>query len=463
MTVLRTVNPANEKPLKRYKVASQREILRTVDKARKSFASWSRLEVGERADLIASYGRLLKKRKREWGELITAEMGKPITQSISEIEKCAWLADIVSANAERWLADESVKTEHYRSYIAFRPLGVVACIMPWNFPFWQALRFGLTALAAGNTAVLKHSSTCPGSALAIVSGLEEAGFPKGVLQTVIGGPPVGEALVNSAVDAVSVTGSVATGRRVYQLASAGLKKCVLELGGSDPFVVLGDADLNFTCQEAVRGRIIAGGQSCIAAKRFIVVRNVAEAFTEKLLEFTRALKVGDPMAPKTDVGPMVRWEQVAKLQGQVRDSLRAGAKLVHGGEVKKPGFYYVPAVLTNVRPEMRVFKEETFGPVSPIIVAKDEADAIRLANATSFGLGASVWTRNLKKGDRIAKEQLEAGIVYVNGVVRSDPRLPFGGVKNSGIGRELARYGMLEFTNIKSIIIPRGPVRQAGD
>ncbi len=448
-----TINPATEKPIARYKVFSAAQVSAAVKTARRNFLEWKKISTAERAKLLKNLSKLLKNRSREYGEIITAEMGKPISQSKAEVEKCAWLCDYYYENSENFLADEIVKTEHKKTFVAFEPLGVIGCIMPWNFPFWQVFRFAVPAITAGNAVVLKHSSVCPETALTLVKLFQEAGYPHGIFQTVIGGAEVGEALVNSQINAVSVTGSISTGKKVAALAGPQIKKFVLELGGSDPFIVLRDADLDFACKNAVSGRTINAGQSCIAAKRFIVVKSRAKEFTELFLEHTKNLKIGDPMDEKTEVGPLVNLKQLEFLHSQVQDSVRAGAKLLLGGKrLSRKGFFYEPTILGNCTSKMRVVKEETFGPVSPIISVPNERAAIAEANNSEFGLGASLWTRDLKKAEKLARE-IEAGVVFVNGIVKSDPRLPFGGVKNSGIGRELSRYGMLEFVNVKSVAI----------
>ncbi len=448
-----TINPATEKPIARYKVFSPAQVSQTVKKARENFSEWKKFSVAERAALLKNLSRLLRKNTKKYSEQITTEMGKPIRESKAEVEKCALLCDYYSENAEKFLADEIIKTEHKKSFVSFEPLGVIGCIMPWNFPFWQVFRFAVPALTAGNTVVLKHSSVCPGTALEIVKLFLNAGYPKGVFQTVIGGPQVGEALVKSEINAVSITGSVAAGKRIAELAGQQIKKFVLELGGSDPFVVLEGADLDFTCENAAKGRMINAGQSCIAAKRFIVVRSREKEFTEKFVEYTKELKVGNPMGEDTDVGPMVSLKQLEFLHEQVTDSIKAGAKLLLGGKrLERKGFFYEPTILGKCTNKMRVVREETFGPVSPIISVAGEKEAIAEANNSEFGLGASIWTRDRKKGERLARK-IEAGIVFVNGIVKSDPRLPFGGIKKSGIGRELSRYGMLEFVNLKSVVI----------
>ncbi|MBI4894253.1 MAG: NAD-dependent succinate-semialdehyde dehydrogenase [Candidatus Aenigmarchaeota archaeon] len=450
---IQTINPATEEVIGNYEAAKESEIKYAVEKSRTAFAGWRANGISERTALLTRLSKILSKNREKYAGLITKEMGKPIKESLSEVEKCSLLCDYYAENAEKFLEDETVETEARRSYVAFEPLGVVACIMPWNFPFWQVMRFAVPAMTAGNTIVLKHSSICPGSALEICDAMEESGFPKDVFQTVIGSAPVGEALIKSDVNAVSVTGSLGTGKIVAKLAVDGMKKFVLELGGDDPLIILEDADIEEACRGAVRGRIVNSGQSCIAAKRFIVVEGVAQEFTDMLVEETAGLKIGDPTSMKTDVGPLVREAARRKLGEQIDDSVKAGAEILLGGRnTIGKGYFYQPTVMGKVTGKMRVASEETFGPVAPIMVARDEEDAIRIANDSELGLGASVWTRDLERGERVAR-RLEAGVVCVNGTVHSDPRMPFGGVKKSGVGRELSHYGLKEFVNVKSVKI----------
>jgi acyl-CoA reductase-like NAD-dependent aldehyde dehydrogenase len=380
-------------------------------------------------------------------------MGKPIRQAIAEVEKCAWLCDYYSETAESFLRDELIPTEFRKSFVSFEPLGVIAGIMPWNFPFWQAMRFAVPALTAGNVEILKHSSVCLGSALKLEDAFLEAGFPESVFQCVIGNPIVGEALIKSDIDAVSVTGSINTGKRVAELASENLKKFVLELGGSDPFIVLEDADLNQTAYMAAQSRLLNTGQSCIAAKRFIVVKDVADKFIKLFVENTEAEVVGDPMDSKTTVGPLVRESQRQALSIQVEDARNKGANILTGGNpIDGEGYFFEPTVLGDVKHEMKVVREEVFGPAAPVIVVEGEEEAVAEANNSEFGLGASIWTNNLERGIRLGR-QIQSGIVSINEMVKSDPRLPFGGTKSSGIGRELSEFGIREFVNIKSIVV----------
>ena len=450
---IQTVNPATGKTIASYPNSTPEQVSQLVKSGREAFAKWKDVDLSERADYMRRLGRVMRKNREEYAKLVTEEMGKPVKQSLAEIEKCAWVCDYYAERAEAFLRDEIVPTEFRKSFVSFEPLGVVASIMPWNFPFWQVMRFAVPTLTAGNVGILKHSSVCMGSALKIVEAFSDAGFPENVFQAVIGDARAGEALVQADIDAVSVTGSINTGRRVAQLASAGLKKFVLELGGSDPFIVLEDADLNQTAYMATQSRLLNTGQSCISAKRFIVVESVAKKFTELFVDDTRAEVLGDPLDPKTTVGPLVRDSQRQALAKQVDDARDRGASILTGGkQVDRDGYFYEPTIISNVDHDMSVLKEEVFGPAAPIIVVKDENEAIAEANNSEFGLGASIWTNDIERGVRLAK-QVQSGLVSVNEMVKSDPRLPFGGVKMSGIGRELSEFGIKEFVNIKSVVV----------
>ena len=452
-TIIETVNPATGKPIAKYHNMSVEEINHKVKNARTALKSWKSLDIAERCSLARKLGRVMRKNKDEYSRTITEEMGKPIRQAIAEVEKCAWLCDYYSETAESFLRDELIPTEFRKSFVSFEPLGVIAGIMPWNFPFWQAMRFAVPALSAGNVEILKHSSVCLGSALKLEDAFLEAGFPESVFQCVIGNSTVGEALIKSDIDAVSVTGSIDTGKRVAELASQNLKKFVLELGGSDPFIVLEDADLNQTAYMAAQSRLLNTGQSCIAAKRFIVVKDVADKFIKLFVENTEAEVVGDPMDSKTTVGPLVRESQRQALSIQVEDARNKGANILTGGNpIDGEGYFFEPTVLGDVKHEMKVVREEVFGPAAPVIVVEGEEEAIAEANNSEFGLGASIWTNNLERGTRLGR-QIQSGIVSINEMVKSDPRLPFGGTKSSGIGRELSEFGIREFVNIKSIVV----------
>src|SRR5215203_569921 len=452
-TIVETVNPATGKVIAKYQNMTDDQIREKVKNARSALNGWKNLDIGERCSLTRNLGRIMRKNKSEYAKLITEEMGKPVRQATAEVEKCAWLCDYYSETAEAFLRDELIPTEFRKSFVCFEPIGVVAGIMPWNFPFWQAMRFAVPAVTAGNVEILKHSSVCLGSAIKLEEAFTDAGFPESVFQAVIGDSAVGEALIRSDIDAVSITGSVDTGKRVAELASKDLKKFVLELGGSDPFIVLDDADLNQTAYMATQSRLLNTGQSCIAAKRFIVVKEVAEKFTKLFVENTEAEEVGDPMDPKTTVGPLVRESQRKALSVQVEDAKNKEGKILTGGNtIGGEGYFYEPTIISNVTQDMKIIREEVFGPAAPIIIVNNEEEAVMEANNSEFGLGASIWTNNIERGMRLAR-QIQSGIVSVNEMVKSDPRLPFGGTKSSGIGRELSEFGIREFVNIKSVVV----------
>jgi succinate-semialdehyde dehydrogenase/glutarate-semialdehyde dehydrogenase len=383
------------------------------------------------------------------------EMGKPLAQGRAEADKCAWVCDHYAQHAEGFLAPEDVATDATRSYVAFEPLGVVLAVMPWNFPLWQVFRFVAPALMAGNVGVLKHSSNVSGCALALEAILHDAGVPHDVFRTLlVGSPRVGALIEAPQIAAVTLTGSTPAGRAVAEKAGACLKKVVLELGGSDPYVILDDADLDEAAETCATARLVNGGQSCIAAKRFVVVEEVLEPFVERLVARMGARRLGDPLDEATDVGPQARHDLRDELHGQVQASVEAGARVRLGCQVPKgPGAFYPPSVLTHVVPGMPAYEEELFGPVAAVVSARDEGDALRIANDTPFGLGAAVFTRDRERGERIAREELEAGACFVNTFVRSDPRLPFGGIKESGFGRELGVFGIREFVNVKTVYV----------
>jgi succinate-semialdehyde dehydrogenase/glutarate-semialdehyde dehydrogenase len=397
---------------------------------------------------------VLRERKQELAKLMATEMGKPLKQGVAEAEKSAWVCDYYADNAEAHLGLDVIKTDASKSYVAFEPLGVVLAIMPWNFPFWQVYRFAAPALMAGNAGVLKHASNVPGCALAIEEIFVQAGFPRGAFRTLlIGNKQVKGVIEDPLVRAVTLTGSTPAGKAVAAQAGAVLKKTVLELGGSDPYVVLEDADLDLAVETCVSSRLINSGQSCIAAKRFVVVEPVLAAFTTRFVARMKAKKTGDPLVEGTDVGPQARHDLRDGLHKQVLASVDQGATLLLGGEVPPgDGAYYPPTVLADVKPGMPAYDEELFGPVAAIIKAKDEADAVRIANDTIFGLGAAVFTKDIARGERVARS-LEAGATFVNSAVASDPRLPFGGIKESGYGRELGGYGIREFVNAKTVVV----------
>jgi succinate-semialdehyde dehydrogenase/glutarate-semialdehyde dehydrogenase/succinyl-CoA reductase len=380
-------------------------------------------------------------------------MGKAIKESRSEVEKCAWVMEYYADNGQIISTDEVINTDARKTVIKFQPIGVIGSIMPWNFPYWQALRFAAPSLMVGNTIVLKPSSATMQCGIEIEKAFDNVGLPDGVFQTLVGDSSIAESLIDSSdVNAVTFTGSVPVGAKVAQRATSQVKKTVLELGGSDPFIVCEDADIDKASDGAVKGRFINCGQSCIASKRFIVVKKIANEFIEKFVQKVEGLDVGDPLADDTDVGPLVNAGGLKKIDSQVKESIKEGAEILTGGEQMegRKGYFYRPTVLKNVTPKMHIAQEEVFGPVAPIIVATDEVEAMKFANDSEYGLGASMWTQDLGKAERLSNS-IESGIVSVNNVVASDPRVPFGGVKKSGFGRELSRYGMLEFVNIKSV------------
>jgi succinate-semialdehyde dehydrogenase / glutarate-semialdehyde dehydrogenase len=451
---IKSINPANGETLKTYDEMSAAKVAAALDQAHQTWTSWRKTAFVERARLMTRAGSILRERKEELARLMALEMGKPIKQGIAEAEKCAWVCDYYAENAELHLAPDVIKTESLKSYVAFEPLGVVLAVMPWNFPFWQVFRFAAPALMAGNTGVLKHSSNVPGCALEIETIFKLAGFPDGAFRALlIGSSQVQAVIEHPLVRAVTLTGSTPAGKSVAAQAGAVLKKTVLELGGSDPYIVLEDADLELTVQTCVNSRLINSGQSCINAKRFIVAEPILPSFTEKYVALMKSKKVGDPLLEETEVGPLARHDLRAELHQQVIASVKRGARVLLGGEIPSgSGAYYPPTVLSEVKPGMPAYDDELFGPVAAIISAKNEDDAGRIANDSVFGLGAAVFTRDLKRGERIARE-IEAGSTFVNALVASDPRLPFGGIKQSGYGRELGSYGIREFVNIKTVCI----------
>lgn len=446
-----TVNPATGERIASYSVYTAERSLEVARNSQLAFAKWSRVPIAERQDHLKSLARVLRSKVATYSKIVTLEMGKPITQAEAEVEKCAWASEFFAENAGSWLEDEAAKTDAKEALVAFEPLGVILSVMPWNFPFWQALRFAIPALAAGNTALLRHSNVCPGSALAIQEAFGEAGFPEGVFSAVITDhETVGSLIDSEYVAGVSLTGSTEAGKEIAERAARNLKKVVLELGGSDPFVVFDDADLERAAQFGANARLQNSGQSCICAKRFIVDKRVAKEYAERLAGEFEKKKMGDPTDRSTDVGPLVNQDAVDTVHEQVKEAIGGGAIARTGGKPRAPGFYYEPTVLDKVTRAMRVMDEEVFGPVAPIYAVNDEEEAVRVANDTEFGLGASVWTHDRQKAERVAR-QIQSGLVFVNQLTKSDPRVPFGGVKKSGIGRELSKYGLREFVNVKTI------------
>jgi acyl-CoA reductase-like NAD-dependent aldehyde dehydrogenase len=447
---VKTINPATEEVLNEYKIMTKEQINDKVKKARNASQDWKK-DASKRIYLLHDFANQLRKDKEKLASRATNEMGKAIKEARSEVEKCAWAMEYYADNGQILSTDEVVNTDARKTVIRFQPIGVIGSIMPWNFPYWQALRFAAPSLIIGNTIVLKPASATTQCGIEIEETFNRVGLPDGVFQTLVGDSSVAESLIDSDINAVTFTGSVPVGGKVAQRATSQIKKTVLELGGSDPFIVCEDADIEKASNGAIKGRFINCGQSCIASKRFIVVKNVANEFIEKFVQKAEKLKVGDPLSDDTDIGPLVNASSLKKIDSQVKESVKEGAEVLTGGEqIGKKGYFYRPTVLKNVNPKMQIAQEEVFGPVAPIIIAGDEVEAIELANDSEYGLGASIWTQDLDKAERLSSS-VESGIVSVNNVVASDPRVPFGGVKKSGFGRELSKYGMLEFVNIKSV------------
>ena len=456
--MLRSIDPATGRELAAFPELDQAGIESAIARAWGARHAWRDAGLELRASVMRSVAGVLRADKTRYASLMTSEMGKPIAEAEGEVEKCAWTATWIADNAARLLADEPIESTATQSYVRFQPLGVILAVMPWNFPFWQAFRAGLPALVAGNVMLLKHSSNVPQSALAIEEVFREAGVPEGVFQTLMIGSGAVDAIVaDRRVAGVTLTGSEAAGALVAATAGKALKKSVLELGGSDPFIVLEDADVKTAATVACRARNQNNGQSCIAAKRFIVAEAVADEFEERFSSAVAALKVGDPMDRANQVGPLARPDLVGDLERQVKESVRLGARTLTGGKrVQGDGNFFEPTVLAGVRPGMPVYHEETFGPVAAVIRVRDAEEALRVANDSEFGLGSSIWTSDVERGKELAT-RIEAGMVFVNGMVASDARLPFGGVKKSGYGRELSTYGIREFVNIQTVWV--GPVK----
>jgi succinate-semialdehyde dehydrogenase/glutarate-semialdehyde dehydrogenase/succinyl-CoA reductase len=445
-----TINPATGEEITTFSTMDKNQVFDLVGKARRAFPEWKK-DYEKRRGYIYNLVEYLKKNKIKLAKVATTEMGKPLKESIGEVEKCAWALEFYADHGDSFLSDEVLNTDARKSFLTFEPLGVIGSIMPWNFPYWQALRFAAPCLMGGNVIVMKPSRITMQSGIEIEKAFTESGVPDGIFQTVIGSVDSANHLIDSDVNGVTFTGSTNAGAKVAERAATHLKKCVLELGGSDPFIVLDDAIIEKAAEGAVKGRFINCGQSCVASKRFFVGKNIAKEFIELFLKKASQLKVGDPMSMETDIGPISNQEGLKTISGIVEDAKEKGAEILLGGSgIDGKGFYYKPTILTNVKPNMRISKEETFGPVAPITIVENESEAIKLANDIEFGLGASIWTKDLAKADKMSR-RIESGIVSVNNVVISDPRIPFGGIKHSGFGRELSRYGMLEFVNIKSV------------
>lgn len=450
MNQITTINPTTGEDIETFACMDKTQVFERVGKAKRAYPGWKR-DYEQRRSYIYNLVEHLRKNRTALAKVATSEMGKPLKESLGEIDKCAWALEFYADNGDSFLADEVLNTDARKSFLTFEPLGMIGSIMPWNFPYWQALRFAAPCLMAGNVIVMKPSRVTMRSGIEIEKMFTESGIPDGIFQTIVGTVDSANHLIDSDVNAITFTGSTNAGIKVGQRAATHLKKCVLELGGSDPFIVLDDAIVEKAAEGAVKGRFINCGQSCVASKRFFVGKNVAKDFIELFIKKTSQLKVGNPMSDQTDMGPLSSKESFETISGIVEDAKEKGAEILLGGsKMDGKGYFYQPTILTNIKPNMRIVKEETFGPVAPITIVKNESEAIKLANDIEFGLGASIWTQDLTKADKISR-RIESGIVSVNNVVLSDPRIPFGGIKHSGFGRELSRYGMLEFVNIKSV------------
>ena len=453
-----SISPYNQQKLETYRADGHAAIERKLKQADRAFADWSALPLVERTGYLRRVGETLLKNKQRYGKLMTAEMGKTLREAIAEVEKCATTCTFYADHAESFLADSFIETEAAKSFTAYEPLGPVLAVMPWNFPFWQVMRFAIPGLIAGNVGLLKHASNVFGCALAIEDVFRESGLPDGVFQTLlIDAREVEGILKDKRVRAVTLTGSTPAGASVASIAGSQIKKSVLELGGSDALIVLADANLEKAAETAVKSRMQNAGQSCIAAKRFIVEKSVKKQFTELVMHHIGQINQGDPMADATTMGPMARLNLADDIERQTRESIAKGAKQLAGGNgsaVRRAGCNVQPILLDNVKPGMAAFDEETFGPLAVIIEAKGEDDAIRLANQSDFGLGSALWTQDMDKANRLAR-QIQAGSVFINGLMRSDARVPFGGIKISGFGRELSDVGMKEFVNVKTIWVEK--------
>jgi len=453
--MLKSINPASGKLTRSYQKMTIDEVENVVNLVNDSFNEWKETNFSKRSKLVLNASEVLREQTEELSKLMTEEMGKPIIQSRAEIEKCAWVCEYYAENAEKFLSDELIETDAAKSFITYNPLGVVLAVMPWNFPFWQVFRFAAPGLMAGNAGILKHSSNVSGCALAIENIFRKAGFPKNLFRTILlPSSQMDKVIKNKIIKAITLTGSVPAGKSVAAKAGSVLKKTVLELGGSDPYIILEDADLQHAAESCATARLINGGQSCIAAKRFIVVEKIYDEFEMLFIKNMNNKKIGDPFDETNDVGPQASNTLRDELHQQVVQSINLGAKLLLGGEVPEgEGAYYPPTILSKVSKGMPAYDEELFGPVASLIKVKNEEEAIKTANDSAFGLGAAVFTKDEKKGERIAKEKINAGSCFVNAFVKSDPRLPFGGVNESGYGRELSYLGIREFVNIKTVYI----------
>lgn len=451
---LKVINPNDNTTVKTFEEFNTVKVNSIIESVHYEFMKWRETDFSHRKKLMIKAAEILRSEKQKYAEIMVTEMGKPIAQAKGEVEKCAWVCEYYAENAEKILSKEYIETDANESYVRFDPIGIVLAVMPWNFPLWQVFRFAAPALMAGNAGVLKHASNVPMSALAIEEVFRKAGFPENIFRTLlIGSKEVKNVIDNPKIKAATLTGSEIAGQKVAEQSGSKLKKTVMELGGSDPFIILSDADIDEAVEVGVKARLINNGQSCIAAKRFILVEEIADKFEEKFVEKMKSVKIGDPMKEETELGPIAREDLLLELDKQVKDSVEQGAKILCGGKrLDLNGLFYPATVLSNVKKGMTAYEEELFGPVAIVIRAEDENDAIKIANDSEFGLGASLWTNDLEKAKELARI-IESGSVFNNGLVKSDPRLPFGGIKISGYGRELSHYGIKEFVNIKTVWI----------
>jgi succinate-semialdehyde dehydrogenase/glutarate-semialdehyde dehydrogenase len=452
---IKVINPSTGLEMKSYQGQNPKQIEEIIEYSHNSFLSWRETSFSERSELMQSVSRILRENIYSLAELMAMEMGKPIREGWAEIEKCARVCEYYAENAGKFIGPETVETDAACSYVSFQPLGPILAVMPWNFPFWQVFRFAAPALMAGNTGILKHASNVPGCALAIQDIFDQAGFPKNVFSTLlITGDQVESVIEHPLIQAVTLTGSTPAGQAVAAKAGSLIKKTVLELGGSDPYIVLADADLAETVETCVASRLINAGQSCIAAKRFIVAGKIRKKFETLITRKMKSKKMGNPLNENTSLGPLARFDLRDELHQQVKKSIKMGATCLLGGEIPRMnGAFYPPTVLTGVKKGMPAYDEELFGPVAAIIPVKNLSEAVQVANDSVFGLGAAIFTRDIETGKKVAEKEIQAGNCFVNAFVRSDPRLPFGGIKQSGYGRELSHFGIREFVNIKTVYI----------
>ena len=449
-----SINPATEEIMAKFEYLDEKKAIIEVKKSRTAFAEWSARDVKERGTYLRKAATVLKKNSRWYGETISKEMGKPIKQAVAEVEKCAWACEYYADNAEEFLKDEMVKIESGKSYVIYQPLGTILGVMPWNFPFWQVFRFASSTLAAGNTIVVKHSSNVPQCGIAIEEVFREAGFPDYVYKNlIISSDTVKSLVTNDCVEGLSFTGSTEAGSKIGELAGRNIKKTVLELGSNDPFIILSNSDPKAAAEVAVTARFQNAGQSCIAAKRFIIHSDVAEEFKETFVKHTEKLVIGDPIDEKTTLGPLARDDLRGNLENQLNLMLKERTKILTGGKrIDGKGYFFQPTVVEAIKDSKTVMNEETFGPLASILIGDTDEELLRIANLSKYGLGASVWCSDRNRAESFARK-VEAGMVVVNGMVKSAPCLPFGGIKKSGIGRELGKQGIREFVNVKSVLI----------